>query len=90
MIARNVKDLFAKYLAFGISTLIIVQVFVNVGVNLNVVPLTGVTLPFVSYGGSSLISLMIAVGVLLNISRHTEYKPKNFGIAAGNKRRILS
>ncbi len=90
MIARNVKDLFAKYLAFGISTLIIVQVFVNVGVNLNVVPLTGVTLPFVSYGGSSLISLMIAVGVLLNISRHTEYRPKNFGIAAGNKRRILS
>lgn len=76
-IARWVKDLFGRYLAFGISTLILIQVFVNVWVNLNVVPLTGVTLPFVSYGWSSLISLMISVGILLNISRYMEYKPKS-------------
>lgn len=74
-IARGVKDLFWKYTAFGITTLILVQMFINVGVNLNVIPLTGVTLPFVSYGGSSLISLLIATGILLNISRYVEYHP---------------
>lgn len=74
-IARGVKDLFWKYTAFGITTLILVQMFINVGVNLNVIPLTGVTLPFVSYGGSSLISLLIATGILLNISRYVEYRP---------------
>lgn len=89
-IARNVKDIFAKYLAFGISTLILVQVFINVGVNLNVVPLTGVTLPFVSYGGSSLISLMIAIGILLNISRYTEVKPSSSYGYTGGKRRVLN
>lgn len=74
-IARGVKDPFWKYAAFGITTLILVQMFINVGVNLNVVPLTWVTLPFVSYGGSSLISLLIATGILLNISRYVEYRP---------------
>lgn len=84
------KDPFGKYLAFGIATLIMVQVFVNVGVNLNVVPLTGVTLPFVSYGGSSLISLMIAIGILLNISRYTEVKPSSSYGYTGGKRRVLN
>ena len=88
MIARLVKDPFGKYLAFGISVLILVQVFINIWVNLNVIPLTGVTLPFVSYGGSSLISLMIAVGILLNISRHTEYTPA-MGYEFSKKRRIV-
>ena len=89
-ISRRVEDPFGKYLAFGIATLILVQVFVNVGVNLNVVPLTGVTLPFVSYGGSSLISLMIAIGILLNISRYTEVKPSSSYGYTGGKRRVLN
>ncbi len=89
MIARWVKDPFAKYSAFGISMLILVQMFVNIGVNLNVIPLTGVTLPFVSYGGSSLISLLIATGMLLNISRYVEYPSKSDTYAnIGQKRRI--
>lgn len=67
-------DLFAKYVAVGIVSWILVQAFVNIGVNLNIVPLTGVTLPFVSYGGSSLLSLLVAVGILLNISRHARYE----------------
>ncbi|MFB0965153.1 MAG: FtsW/RodA/SpoVE family cell cycle protein [Patescibacteria group bacterium] len=49
-IARRVDDPFAKYVAVGIVSWILVQSFVNMGVNLNIVPLTGVTLPFVSYG----------------------------------------
>ncbi|MBP8016411.1 FtsW/RodA/SpoVE family cell cycle protein [Candidatus Gracilibacteria bacterium] len=72
-IALNVSDLFGKYTAFGITTWILVQTFINIGVNLNIVPLTGVTLPFISYGGSSLLSLMIGVAILLNISRDVNY-----------------
>jgi len=62
-------ELFAKYASFGITTWILVQAAVNIGVNLNIVPLTGLTLPFISYGGSSLLALILGVGVLLNISR---------------------
>lgn len=86
-ISRWVKDLFAKYLAFGITTWFIIQAFVNIGVNLNVIPLTWVTLPFVSFGGSSILSLCIATGVLLSVSRHVEVKPQNLSEAlqAGRK-----
>ena len=73
-IARRVDDPFARYVAVGITSWILVQAFVNMGVNLNIVPLTGITLPFVSYGGSSLMSLLIGVGILLNISRHVRYE----------------
>ena len=87
-IARAVKDPFGKYTAFGLSTLILVQVFVNIWVNLNVVPLTWVTLPFVSYGGSSLVTLMISVGILLNISRYTEYQSPSSNYSFVKKRRV--
>ncbi|PID84528.1 hypothetical protein CSB09_00475 [Candidatus Gracilibacteria bacterium] len=88
-IARSVKDLFGKYLAFSITLWIIVQTSINIGVNLNIIPLTGVTLPFVSYGGSSLISLSIAIGILLSISRHSEYKPQNLSDALQAKRTVI-
>jgi cell division protein FtsW len=61
---------------------------VNIGVNLNVVPLTGVTLPFVSYGGSSLIALMMGIGILLNISRYSEYQATGNGYNFMKKRRV--
>lgn len=89
MISRSVKDLFGKYLAFGITTWFVVQAFVNIGVNLNVVPLTGVTLPFISYGGTSLISLAIATGILLSISRHVEVKPQNLSEALQSGRKVI-
>jgi len=88
LIARSVKDLFGKYLALGITILILVQASINIGVNLNIIPLTGVTLPFVSYGGSSLFALMIGVGILLSISRHMEYKPQNLSDILQAKRRV--
>lgn len=73
-IAQAVQDPFAKYVAIGISSFIGTQAFINIGVNLNIVPLTGITLPFVSYGGSSLLALMFGIGILLNISRHADYE----------------
>jgi cell division protein FtsW len=88
MIARWVKDPFGKYTAFGLSTLILVQVFINVGVNLNVIPLTWVTLPFVSYGGSSLIALLSSIGILLNISRYMEYHTPSTSYNFAKKRRV--
>lgn len=69
-IAKDVKDEFGKLLAVGISGLIAIQAFVNIGAILGITPLTGVTLPFVSYGGTSLVMLFISMGILLNISKY--------------------
>ena len=69
MISRYSKDAFAQYAAFGITCWIVLQAFINIGVNLNIVPLTGITLPFISYGGSSLLSLSLWLALLLSISR---------------------
>jgi len=76
VIYSKVQDLFAKFTAAGISTWFIVQAFINIWVNLNIVPLTWITLPFISYWGSSLITLMLALWLLLNISRYINEKPK--------------
>ncbi len=70
-IAENAPDRFGFLLATGITTWIAVQALVNIGVNLGIFPLTGLTLPFISYGGSSLITLLMGVGILLNISMHS-------------------
>lgn len=70
-IATHAPSRFAMLTAVGISSWITVQAFLNIAVNLALIPVTGITLPFVSYGGSSLVSVMIAVGILLHISKHT-------------------
>lgn len=68
-IAFHSPDLFARYVAIGITSRLLLQAFINMWVNLNVIPLTGITLPFVSYGWSSLMSSVIWLAILLNISR---------------------
>lgn len=75
-IASRVIDPFAKYVAIWISSRILLQAFINIWVNLNIVPLTGITLPFISYWWSSLISLMLWIALLLSISREVNTKPK--------------
>ena len=73
-IAINTDDLFAKYLAFGITFSIAFQTILNLMVVVGLIPVTGVTLPFLSYGGSSLLTSMIEVGILLNISKNNYWR----------------
>lgn len=68
-IARNAPDPFAQYFAVGFVSLIVLQAFINIGAISGLLPLTGVTLPFISYGGSSLISLLAGSGVVAQAAR---------------------
>ena len=68
LIAIKAKTLFQTYLAAGIILSIFIQFFINIGVVIGLLPVTGVTLPFLSYGGSSLIMNFVMMGILVNIS----------------------
>ena len=69
-ISLSCNDLFAKYLSFGLSFGLLFQAILNLSVVVGLIPVTGVTLPFLSYGGSSLLVSMISIGIILNISRN--------------------
>ena len=68
LIAKKTKDTFGQMLAFGITFSIILYAFVNAAVATGLVPTTGLPLPFISYGGTSMIFLCISVGILVNIA----------------------
>ena len=69
-IVINSSNSFNKYLSFGLVFQIIVQAILNLSVVIGLIPVTGVTLPFLSYGGSSLLISMISVGILIKISKN--------------------
>ena len=68
VIARTARDHFGAYLAMGLTVSLGLQVFINTGVSLGVLPTKGLTLPFLSYGGTSLLLNMASMGILMNIS----------------------
>ncbi len=70
-IARDSKDAFLQLSAVGITSWIAIQAFINIGAMIGLLPITGIPLPFISYGGSALIMTMIGSGILLNISKTT-------------------
>ncbi|NBS42007.1 stage V sporulation protein E, partial [bacterium] len=73
-IANEAPDKFGKYVATGIGAWLVLQAFVNIGSMVAIMPMTGVPLPFISYGGTSLAVSLWAVGVVLNISRYGKGK----------------
>lgn len=79
LIARKAPDVYGRALAVGISVWIFAQAFLNIGGMINLIPMTGVPLPFISAGGTSLFFLLASSGILLNISRQIKINSKNYG-----------
>jgi len=75
-VSQRAQDNFGLFLALGIGILFLIQAVVNLGSNLGLLPVTGVTLPLVSYGGSSLIMTLIAIGIVLSV--HVRQKKQRF------------
>ncbi|HZP58198.1 MAG TPA: rod shape-determining protein RodA [Dehalococcoidia bacterium] len=75
-VASHAEDSFGRLIAIGVMTFILFQVFVNIGVNIRLLPVTGVPLPFVSQGGSSLITLLASLGILQSILGHRRKRAK--------------
>lgn len=73
-IANNAEDEFGKLLASGITTWLTLQAFLHIASNVGLIPVTGIPLPYLSYGGSSIITILVASGILLNISRNSAKK----------------
>jgi cell division protein FtsW len=69
-VARNAPSLYTALAALGLTLLISLQAFYNIGMNIGILPTKGIALPFFSYGGSSIWASMIMVGIILNISAH--------------------
>jgi cell division protein FtsW len=82
-IARGATDLFGFLLALGMTNLVVVQAFLHMGVNLALLPATGVTLPFISYGRSSLIVSLAAAGILISIGRVSDQRGRVLARARG-------
>ncbi len=72
LISKNAPDGFGRILAIGIVSWVVLQALINIGGMIALMPMTGVPLPFISYGGSAILSAMIAFGILVNISKQTK------------------
>ena len=78
-VAELSRDLFGRLIATGVAVFILLQTFINVAVNIGMLPVTGIPLPFISQGGSSLITLFVAIGILQSILlRHRPFSFRNF------------
>ena len=81
-IANQAPDLFGRYLAYGVVILIGVQSLLNMGVVMGLLPTKGLVLPFIGYGGTALITTLLAVGILLNISTYQKVDtPPMYGVS---------
>lgn len=71
---RRLRDDFAVLVTIGIFSLFAAQVILNIGMNLGLAPVVGITLPFISFGGSSLVSSLMAVGILQNFAKQFSWQ----------------
>lgn len=74
MIAVNAPDLYAALLCVGVLAQVAIQVILNIAVVTNSIPSTGISLPFISYGGTSVAILLMEIGMVLSISNHIRYE----------------
>jgi len=84
-IAKHAPDAFGRYTAFGITMTVAVYALINAFVNVGLMPVTGLPMPFVSYGGTSMIFSAAAVGILLNISKYAVTLPKPPRVSFGER-----
>ncbi|NFA59578.1 rod shape-determining protein RodA [Clostridium sporogenes] len=75
-IAKSAKDNLGSYICVGVASMLMFQTFVNIGMCIGIMPVTGIPLPFISYGGSSLVTNFVAMGLVLNVG--LRHKPINF------------
>lgn len=85
IIATNAPDKFTMLTASGITSWITLQAFMNISINIGLMPVTGLTLPFISYGGSSLVASLLGIGVLLQISKYSRTNARST-YRRGNRR----
>ena len=71
-ISLHIDNNYLKFLSLGIGLSLFTQVFINIGVVIGLLPVTGITLPILSYGGSSLVLTLMFLGLIINISQYTE------------------
>ncbi|MEK7447547.1 MAG: putative lipid II flippase FtsW [Patescibacteria group bacterium] len=84
-IARGAGDVYTRLIAVGITSWIVFQATLNICATLSLVPLTGVTLPFISFGGTSVVMAIASCGILLNISRNTKERTNDEGYRSGRR-----
>lgn len=74
IVARHTSDKFGELICVGVFSMLAFQAFINIGMNIGLVPITGITLPFISYGGSSLLSVFMSVGLVGSVSVRQDHK----------------
>jgi rod shape determining protein RodA len=82
-VAGVARDTFGQYVAVGITAMIAYQTFINIGMNLGLMPVTGIPLPFISLGGTSLVTNFVAIGILQSIlinRRALAFEPSSPGL----------
>ncbi|MEF2247778.1 FtsW/RodA/SpoVE family cell cycle protein [Paenibacillus sp. IITD108] len=70
IVSNESRDLAGSYIVIGIIGMLVFQIFVNIGMHVGIMPLTGISLPFISYGGSTMLTNMIAIGIVLSVAVH--------------------
>ena len=93
LIATSARDHFGQNIAVGVTTFIFLQTFVNVGMIIGLLPVTGIPLPFMSYGGSALLATFLGIGLLQSVAVHSQVKtyamPPVFQVPARARLRLL-
>lgn len=85
---KNTNDFSGKCICYGIFAMVSAQAIINIGMVLGFIPVVGITLPFFSAGGSSVLSMLICIGIVQSIVRYNQYEPEKIRLSIGRKDRV--